>query len=80
LAHKLELSLQEWQEIQSEFQNQSGEMKPFKWGRNSVSGLVEVYCVDPASPSPKRSGPVFFFRRDDGHWRMLREASGWDKD
>ena len=37
--------------------------------------LVEVWCVDPASPE---SGPVFFFRQDDGRWRMLRETSFWD--
>lgn len=80
-ARKLRLSEQEWQEIQSEFRTHRGdliarELKVLWWGRSAASGLVEVGCVDPSSPS---SGPVYFFRRDDGHWRILREVSVWDE-
>jgi hypothetical protein len=79
-ARKLGLSEQEWQEIQSEFRKHQGDLiardlNTVYWGRSAATGLVEVGCVDPKSPS---SGPVFFFRRDDGHWRILREMSVWD--
>jgi len=80
-ARKLRLSDQEWQEIQSEFRKHRGDLidpdlNVKWWGRSAITGLVEVACENPKSPS---SGPVFFFRRDDGHWRILREISVWEK-
>jgi hypothetical protein len=80
-ARKLRLSEEEWRELQSEFQKHRGgliarDLKVLWWSRSAITNLVEVACVDPYSPS---SGPVFFFRRDDGHWRILREMSVWDK-
>ena len=81
-AHKLRLSEQEWQEIQAEFQKHRGdliapELSVKSWGRNLESGgLIEVMCVDPTATA---GGPVFFFRRDEGHWRILRETSWWGK-
>jgi hypothetical protein len=79
LTYKLRLSEQEWQEIQAEFQKHRGdliapELNVKWWGRSLTSGLVEVGCVDPKSPA---SGPIFFFRRDEGHWHILREMTVW---
>jgi hypothetical protein len=31
-------------------------------------------------PKDTKSGPIFFFRRDDGHWHLLREMSVWHRD
>ena len=79
LAHKLRLPEQEWQEIQSEFRKHRGDpIAPDLivkwWGRSVTSDLVEVGCVDPKDTA---SGPIFFFRRDEGHWHLLREMSVW---
>jgi hypothetical protein len=81
LPRKLGLSLQEWNEITTEFHRGdiTRDTKPFLWARNTSTGIVEVQCIDLKSRSPEASGPVFFFDIRDGRWRLLREMSEWKK-
>jgi hypothetical protein len=81
LAQKLRLSEQEWQEIQSELQKHLGDpvapdLVVKWWGRSARSGLVEAGGADPKDAA---SGQIFFFRRDAGHWHLLREMTVWSR-
>jgi hypothetical protein len=79
LPRRLGLALGEWDEIQNEFK--AGDItrntKPVFWARSRLTDAVEVHCVILNSPSPAKSGPVFFFAVRDGHWRLMREMSEW---
>jgi hypothetical protein len=81
LRQKLGLSLQEWNDINGEFQRGdiTRDMKPIFWARSRLTDSVEVHCVNLKSDSPEASGPVFFFAIRDGRWRLLREMSEWKK-
>ena len=78
LVRKLGLSDQEWQEIQTEFRSRPdyARLKSVWWGRSRVTDAVEVHCADANVSSPTQ-GPVFFFHRFDGHWRLMGEMSEW---
>ncbi len=80
LVTKLRLSQAEWQEIQAEIRKAQdivdADKQVWVWGRDLQTGFIELWC---GNPKTDVSGPVYFFRRDDGHWRLLREMSFWDK-
>ena len=85
LLGKLGLTAPEWREIQDQFHSHPGlelpsDLRVLRWGRSSVTGFVEVWCEHTASASRPASGPVFFFRREDGHWYLLDEMSEWGRD
>ena len=84
IASKLRLTVQEWQEIQSQFQKRIGnrdteDLKALYWGRSKTTDMVEVGCADARLGPRPRYGPVFFFAIRDGHWTLLSEMSQWDR-
>jgi len=84
LLQKLELTQQEWHEIHEQFLAHPGiempsDLRVLHWGRSSATGFVEVWCGHTATASRATSGPVFFFRRSEGHWYLLDEMSEWGK-
>ena len=80
LTKKLGVSTSELRDMQSQLSSHFVRMRMedlelVHWGRSRQSGDIEVWYAKPGSPG---GGPVFFFNRSDGRWKLLtEEMSEW---